>query len=69
MKQHEYFRWMRKIANESMTEEQPKDYIMGRSDQVVYAIRAACILALVAVWLWAVINFAAATLEAMGKMS
>ena len=47
---------------------QPKDYPMGKTDQVVYAIRAACILALVAVWLWAVINFAAATLEAMGKM-
>ena len=47
---------------------QPKDYPMGRSDQVVYAIRAACILALVAIWLWAVINFAATTLEAMSKM-
>lgn len=43
---------------------QPKDYTMGKSDQVVYAIRAACILALVAVWLWAVIKFMALYLGA-----
>ena len=68
MKQDAYFKWMRNLAHESMKEDAPKDYPMGRSDQVVYAIRAACIIALVGVFLWAVINFAEMTLEAIGKM-
>ena len=44
---------------------QPKDYPMGKTSQIVYAIRAVCILVLIAVGVTSAYKFALLTLEAM----
>lgn len=44
---------------------QPKDYPMGKTSQIVYAIRAVCILVLVSIFIMAAVKFALLTLEAM----
>ena len=43
---------------------QPKDYPMGKTDQLVYFIRAVCILAIIAVFILALTEaFLSAALE------